>query len=59
MARRLACALLFLWSVSVFAEKAQRPDLSGTWLLDKGASRLQAPGPDNSILYIDSEVEDP
>ncbi|MFL6201124.1 MAG: hypothetical protein ACJ76J_18290 [Thermoanaerobaculia bacterium] len=53
MARRLACALLVLWSASVLAQEAQRPDFSGTWLLDKGASRLQAPAPDTSILYID------
>lgn len=53
MTRRLACALLVLWSVSALAQKAPRPDLSGTWLLDKGKSSLQAPAPDTSVLYID------
>ena len=53
MIRRLACAWLVLWSVSVLAEEAPRPDFSGTWILDKGKSRLQAPAPDTSILHID------
>lgn len=53
MIRRLACAWLVLWSVSVLAEEAARPDFSGTWILDKGKSRLQAPAPDASILHID------
>jgi hypothetical protein len=53
MARRLAFALLVLWSASALGQEAQRPDLSGTWLLDKAKSRLQAPAPDTSILYID------
>lgn len=57
MARRLACALLALWSASALAQEARRPDLSGTWLLDKAQSRLQAPAPDTAILYI--EHDDP
>ena len=55
MARQLACALLVLWSASALGQEARRPDLTGTWLLDKGKSRLQAPAPDNAILYIDHE----
>lgn len=51
MTPRLACALLVLCSASALAQEA-RPDLSGTWLLDKGKSRLQA---DTSILYIDHD----
>lgn len=53
MTRRLACTLLILGSTSVLAQQGRRPDLSGTWLLDKGKSTLQAPAPDTSILYID------
>jgi len=53
MARRLACALLVLGSASALAQEAPRPDFSGTWMLDKGKSTLQAPAPDTSILYID------
>ena len=53
MTRRLACALLVLWSASALAQEAPRPNLSGTWLLDKAKSKLQAPAPDTSILYID------
>lgn len=53
MIRRFACAWLVLWSVSVLAQEAPRPDFSGTWILDKGKSRLQAPAPDASILHID------
>ena len=30
MPRRLACALLVLWSASTLALDAQRPDFSGT-----------------------------
>jgi hypothetical protein len=54
MNRRLAFASLLLWSVSALGQEAPRPDLSGTWLLDKGKSRLEA---DTAILYI--EHEDP
>jgi hypothetical protein len=46
MTRRLAFAWLMLWSVAALGQEAQRPDFSGTWLLDKGRSRLQAPAPD-------------
>jgi hypothetical protein len=53
MARRLACALLVLWSASALGQEAPRPDFSGTWKLDNGKSHLQAPAPDTSILYID------
>jgi hypothetical protein len=53
MTRRLACALLVLWSASALAQEAPRPDFSGTWKLDKDKSTLQAPAPDTSILYID------
>lgn len=53
MIRRFACAWLVLWSVSVLAQEAPHPDFSGTWILDKGKSRLQAPAPDTSILHID------
>ncbi|HWM91796.1 MAG TPA: hypothetical protein VN493_13610 [Thermoanaerobaculia bacterium] len=53
MSRRLACALLVLWSASALGQEAPRPDFSGTWKLDKGKSSLQAPAPDTSILYID------
>lgn len=52
MARRLACALLVLWSASALGQEARRPDLTGTWLLDKGKSHLQA---DTAILYIDHD----
>lgn len=54
MNRRLAFASLLLWSASALGQEAPRPDLSGTWLLDKGKSRLEA---DTAILYI--EHEDP
>ena len=53
MTRRLACALLVLWSVSALAQEAPRPNFSGTWKLDKAKSSLQAPAPDTSVLYID------
>lgn len=53
MIRRLGCAWLVLWSVSVLAQEAPRPDFSGTWLLDKEKSRLSTPAPDNAIFYID------
>ena len=53
MTRQLACALLVLWSAAALGQEAQRPDLSGTWLLDKGKSSLQAPAPDTAILYVD------
>ncbi len=53
MTRRIACALLVLWSVSALAQDAPRPNFSGTWKLDKAKSSLQAPAPDASILYID------
>lgn len=55
MTRQLACALLVLWSASALGQEAQRPDLSGTWLLDKGKSHLQAPAPDSSIVYVDHD----
>ena len=54
MTRQLACALLVLWSASAPGPEAQRPDLTGTWLLDKGKSRLQA---DTAYLHI--EHDDP
>ena len=53
MARRLACALLVLWSASALAQEAPRPDFSGNWRLDKEKSRLSAPAPDNALFYID------
>lgn len=57
MNRRLAFASLLLWSASALGQEAPRPDLSGTWLLDKGKSRLEADQADTAILYI--EHEDP
>jgi hypothetical protein len=53
MTRRPVCALLVLWSAAALAQEASRPDFSGTWLLDKGKSRLQVPTPDSSVVYID------
>lgn len=53
MSRRAACALLLLWTLSARAQDAPRPDLSGTWGLDKGRSRLQTPVPDLSVFYLD------
>ena len=53
MNRRLAFALMMLWSASALGQEAHRPDLTGTWKLDKAKSRLQAPAPDTSILYVD------
>lgn len=57
MTPRLACALLALWSASALGQEAQRPDLTGTWLLDKAKCRLQAPAPDTAYLHI--EHDDP
>lgn len=54
MTRQLACALLVLWSASALGQEARRPDLSGTWLLDRGKSRLQS---DTAYLHI--EHDDP
>lgn len=53
MPRRLACALLVLWSASALAQEAPRPDFSGNWLLDKEKSRLSAPAPDHAVFYVD------
>lgn len=53
MTRRLACALLVLWSASALAQEAPRPDFSGNWRLDKGKSRLSAPAPDDAVFYVD------
>ena len=53
MTRRLACALLVLWSASALGQEARRPDFSGTWMLDKAKSRLQSPAPDNAVFYVD------
>lgn len=53
MIRRLAFGLLLLWSVSALAQEAQRLDFSGTWMLDKGRSRLQIPAPDNAVFYVE------
>ncbi len=53
MIRQFAFALLVLWGASALGQEAPRPDFSGTWKLDQEKSKLQAPAPDTSILYID------
>ena len=53
MTRRLAYALLVLWSASALAQEAPRPSFSGNWRLDKERSRLSAPAPDDAVFYVD------
>jgi hypothetical protein len=53
MTRSLALILVFLLALSGKSGEARRRNLSGTWVMNSGKSRLQIQPPDSSVLHIE------